>query len=281
MPIYKCPLCSESLTLEQRSYLCENKHCFDIAKEGYVNLLPVQSKKSKNPGDSKAMLVSRQQFLRQGYYDFLVRDIADLIRQHGATRGKVDLLDMGCGEGYYSEQLAEDNQQLNITAVDIAKEAARMTAKRKAANQVSVANTFDLPFFDQSFDYALSVFSPLSGKETARILKPGGVLLVVGPGENHLRGLVEHIYKQPMGHKGNPQALDDTDSLACLEQKALVDDIVVSGDHILDLLAMTPYYWQCTPEQQAALGAMAEIKTCLEFSISIYRNISPPINQTV
>jgi 23S rRNA (guanine745-N1)-methyltransferase len=118
MPIYKCPLCSESLTLEQRSYLCENKHCFDIAKEGYVNLLPVQSKKSKSPGDSKPMLAGRQQFLRQGYYDFLVRDIANLICQHGAAGGRADLLDMGCGEGYYSEQLAGDNQQLNIAAVD-------------------------------------------------------------------------------------------------------------------------------------------------------------------
>ena len=270
---YKCPICSRPLELQQRSFICENKHCFDVAKEGYVNLLPVQRKKSLIPGDSKEMLTSRQRFLEGGYYYFLVEAVAELITQHCMDdQNPIELLDMGCGEGYYCQQLLQKNQSLHITAVDIAKQGVLMTAKRKLGLQAAVASVYEMPFFGNSFDCALSIFSPVSGVETARVLKPKGKLIIVGPADKHLRGLVEHVYTEPTSHQGNTQALADTEAFTLLEQKTISDQIRVQGEAIMDLLAMTPYFWQCTAEQQSKLAEMACIETPLEFQISVYVN---------
>ncbi len=273
MLTYKCPLCGRSLELQQRSYRCENKHCFDVAKEGYVNLLPVQQKKSLIPGDSKEMLVSRQRFLEKGYYEFLVQAIAEALAQHCEVAGDtIDLLDMGCGEGYYCQQLLQRNSQLRITGVDISKQGILMTAKRKLGLQAAVASVYELPFFGNSFDCALSVFSPVSGVETSRVLKPKGILILVGPTGNHLHGLIKHIYLQPTSHEGNTQALTDTEDFSLVEKKQVSDSVQVVGEDVMNLLAMTPYYWQCTPEQQKSLAELDCVETPLEFQISVYVN---------
>ena len=270
---YKCPNCQLPLRVQERSVRCDYNHSFDIAKEGYVNLLLVQNKKSKEPGDNKAMLRSRQQFLDAGYYQNLATAISNLALKYAPEPSKI--IDIGCGEGYYCERLhgafTESNRTTEIIGVDIAKAGVQMACKRKIGMQASVASAFDLPFFNQTFDLALSVFSPICAKETERVLKPQGIVIFVGPGERHLRGLAEHIYQNPVDHTGNAHAQQELNTFELLESQTLQNTLRVEGDDIFRLLSMTPYYWQSSEDQQKAIQSLPYIETPTEFSISVYR----------
>ncbi|MAA63070.1 MAG: rRNA (guanine-N1)-methyltransferase, partial [Idiomarina sp.] len=135
MPITKisalrCPIEHSPLQLVGGSWRCENGHSYDVAKQGYVNLLPVQNKRSKDPGDSKAMVQARREFLDQGYYQPLAQVLADTV----FAQGEQAVLDAGCGEGYYLRYLVEQAEQngtdLCMAALDISKWAVQAAAKR-------------------------------------------------------------------------------------------------------------------------------------------------------
>src|SRR5690606_4067516 len=94
--MYLCPLCQQPLHLSAKQYQCANRHSFDIAREGYVNLLPVQHKNSKDPGDNKDMMQARRDFLHAGWYAPLAQAVSDTVTKLAPDT----LLDLGCGEGY-------------------------------------------------------------------------------------------------------------------------------------------------------------------------------------
>ncbi len=272
---FKCPVCHEPLGIEGRTYACTNNHSYDLARQGYLNLLLAQQRRSKQPGDSDEMVLSRQRFLNQGYYQGLASVIAEMIgsRPDGFAHS---LLDLGCGEGYYLQQLraaAETRGQseyLQIAGVDISKRAVREAAKRQLDLQLAVASTAALPFFDQSFDSLLCVFSPLSASEALRMLKPGGQVILVGPGENHLQGLMAEIYDELIPHSGNYAVLDQASGLVLSDQREFQQTIEVRDSAIFDLLSMTPYYWQCSPEQQQRLAQLLSLSTPIHFYLQRY-----------
>ena len=235
-------------------------------------MLLAQNKRSKNPGDSDLMMKSRQRFLRAGYYESLSQALAKIILEHSENT-LLNLLDIGCGEGYYLQQLSDLQRQSNLqlAGVDIAKTAVRLAAKRNLAAQLAVASAYDIPFFANSFDAALSVFSPLCPMETARVLKPKGTLIMVGPGANHLNGLTEKIYTEHQPHRGNFRTVDDNKDFTLLNCLNIDEEICVTGTHVQDLLAMTPYYWHTPPEQQIALAELDQLSTTVDFDIRIYR----------
>ena len=85
-PQFVCPYCQSPLIVGAKTWLCDGslndkktKHPFDVARQGYVNLLPVQNKKSKEPGDSAQSIEARHRFLSQGFYQPLQQLIAKLI----------------------------------------------------------------------------------------------------------------------------------------------------------------------------------------------------------
>jgi 23S rRNA (guanine745-N1)-methyltransferase len=136
-----------------------------------------------------------------------------------------------------------------------------------------VDSAFNIPLFENRLDTAISVFSPISSDETARILKPGGTLIMVGPGEQHLSGLTALIYDKTLPHAGNP--VDVAAQFSLQESIEIKRDISVKGSDILDLLTMTPYYWQARPEQQAMLAKLQKLDTTIHFYINIYQHVSP------
>jgi 23S rRNA (guanine745-N1)-methyltransferase len=250
------------------TYQCANRHCFDIAKEGYVNLLLVQHKRSVSPGDGDEMIRSRQRFLNAGYYRPLADAIVKQVLQLGANQR---VLDIGCGEGYYMEQLRSSANNLELYGIDISKTAVRMAAKRKLNAQLAVDSAYNIPLIDSSINTALSVFSPISAIETARVLTPKGRLIMIGPGAEHLAGLTAHIYENTVPHEGNPLNTTATDSeFNLLETIELNQEITVRLSHVEDLLKMTPYYWHARPEQQEAICALKELTTTVHFVINIY-----------
>ena len=269
--IFKCPKCNANLvatnSATNKTYCCVNNHSFDMAKEGYLNLLLAQHRRSRNPGDSDDMIRSRRRFLKTGYYHFLATSIVSHVLQTGDNQ---KVLDMGCGEGYYLQQLRQASNQLDLCGIDISKTAVRLTAKRKMGAQLAVGSAFNLPLHNDSVDIAMSVFSPISVTETARVLRPGGRLIMVGPGERHLAGLTAKIYAQNVPHRGNN--IDNSLALFSPQgQLDIKDTISVKDADILDLLKMTPYYWHAQPEQQDQLKNLQRLQTDVHFTIKSYQ----------
>ncbi len=278
---FKCPSCDQALILQDdpqpRTYRCNNQHSFDLAREGYLNLLLVQHKHSRNPGDSDEMIRSRQRFLNAGYYEPLSDAIVAAVAK-AASEPEQTVLDLGCGEGYYMQQLriasATASTKLKLLGMDISKFAVRLAAKRKMDARLAVDSVYNIPLFENRIDTAISVFSPISAEETARVLKPGGQLIMVGPGAEHLSGLTALIYEQSLPHGGNTAGLEKATQFNLLEQIEIKQTIVVTGSDILDLLKMTPYYWHSRPEQQEMLAKLDKLETLIHFKINIYQNQS-------
>ncbi|NVK23353.1 MAG: methyltransferase domain-containing protein [Gammaproteobacteria bacterium] len=258
---YKCPICNTSLLLNTKSLQCENGHSFDYAKEGYVHLLPVQLKKSLNPGDDKNMVVARREFLQQGYYDFLRQTLLTEIQI--STNEK--LLDLGCGEGFYTNFIADALPDTTTYGVDISKEAVKYAAKRSSKVHYSVATNAHTPFSEQQFDVIINIFAPLVGKECQRILKHNGRILSVAPSKHHLIELKQCIYDNPELHS----PATPPDGFVLKQSTNVLKEIEINNPTDLEnLLTMTPFGWKITPEKKRALLSNLPFILTLDFDLN-------------
>ncbi|MCL2673418.1 MAG: methyltransferase domain-containing protein [Alphaproteobacteria bacterium] len=200
-----CPIDLSPLRPEGKSWVCPQNHSFDTAREKYVNLLPVQFKKTKAPGDSRQMLKARADFLQAGAYDFILDAVCAPIAG-SMSRSSSDpftVIDAGCGNGYYTSGLkswlekAGYGGAFSMLGYDISKEAILMAAKRFNGIAWAVATSKRIPVQEGSVDALVSIFSyPVFG-EFRRVLKPAGMLVLVQPGPNHLIELKQRIYSAP------------------------------------------------------------------------------------
>lgn len=253
--MWRCPLCQSSLATDTVWY-CENNHRFDVSKRGYVNLLPVHKKGSKQPGDSKDMLSARQTFHQTGGYQPLMDKMATLLISALKTKtGELSLYDAGCGEGSYLNevQCALQSHGVSVSAAgsDIAKSAVDFAARQYKQAQFVVASSFDLPVEDNAVDVVLQVFAPGDDKELHRILKPGGLLLHVAPGPEHLYALKSVAYQTPRKHE---QPVDHRTGFVLQSREPLSFDInFSSAEQISALLMMTPFTWRLSEEKRESL----------------------------
>ena len=219
---------------------------------------------------------SRQRFLNGGYYQALANGIISALIKTPLGLQQT-LLDIGCGEGYYLQQLRHaamtSNTHLQLLGLDISKIGIRLAAKRTLSAQLLVDSAYQIPLFENSIDTALSVFSPICPNETARVLTSGGILIMVGPGEEHLTGLTSYIYDQHQPHEGNFKAMDEHSSLSLQNQTQIKSIITVKGADIFDLLTMTPYYWHSTADQQKALSSLDQLITPIHFYLRVYQKV--------
>ncbi|MDR8524148.1 23S rRNA (guanine(745)-N(1))-methyltransferase [Shewanella fidelis] len=265
--IYRCPLCQQALSKQDKTWCCPANHRFDCAKEGYVNLLPVQKKKSNDPGDNKEMMFARREFLNKGFYQVL-SDKVNLLANEYAPDAKCGL-DIGCGEGYYSNRLVESlAQDFALYGVDISKSALKYAAKRYPKIAFSVASAFDMPFPDNSFDFMLRIYAPSLDEELKRVVKSGGTLITVCAGPRHHFALKELIYDNPKEHTDAASQIDGFDLVhqeRILQQLTLTDE-----DDISNFLKMTPYNWKLTEQQKLAL-AKSGFSCELDFKVEVFR----------
>ncbi|MEW6998604.1 23S rRNA (guanine(745)-N(1))-methyltransferase [Colwelliaceae bacterium BS250] len=261
---YVCPICDKPMVLSDRSYQCENNHSFDQAKEGYVNLLPVQHKHSKDPGDNKQMVNARRTFLESGFYQPLRDNIVALYKQH-CDSGLV--LDAGCGEGYYtSAHKTADNQ---VFGVDIAKNAVRIAAKKYRDCHFSVGSIAKLPFADGAIDWLFSIYAPIKTIEFSRLLNDQGYLLTVTPGANHLWQLKQLIYQTPKQHNVEKQNLEGF-TLVSADNISYPMNFE-NGEQALNLLAMTPFAFKTSEQLISQLKATAGFNCDADFMIRLYK----------
>ena len=240
-----CPLCQQPLDAQPQGLGCSNNHHFDRARQGYYNLLPVQFKRSQDPGDNTAMVEARQRFLDSGHYQLLADRLAQVAAE--MTPAVSSWLDIGCGEGYYSTRLAAALPGAHGYALDISREAVKRAARRSHNITWLVASMARLPLADASLDLIISVFSPIDWNEAARVLKPGGQVLRLGPGRDHLLELRQQLYAEVRDYQDDKhlQELPATLTAGPVERlKATLD--LPSAESRADLLAMTPHGWRAT-----------------------------------
>lgn len=267
--VFCCPLCGASLAREAHRYVCPNRHSFDVAREGYVNLLPVNQRHSKDPGDDKQMVAARTAFLDGGWYEPLRTKLCELVRD--ADLPSPVLLDAGCGEGYYTAALGETVAALggHIAGVDLSKTAAKRAARRCGEAEIAVASVYHLPLADASADVVVDCFSPLADQEFRRILRSGGLFLYVVPGPRHLWELKEVLYDAPYE---NEEKIEEYPGLSLLDAVPVETDFTLrDGADILALYHMTPYVWKTPKDGAERLAALHELRVSAQFRIFVFR----------
>jgi len=258
-----CPNCGKELVKTNNSYRCESNHSFDISKSGYVNLL---IKHSNNPGDNNESLIARKEFLNKGYYGKMAEQLATSIKKY--LKPNEAFLDAGCGTGYYLNKVSAIND-LQFYATDIAKKGVEMTSKANKNAVCFVGNVFHLPFSDESLDGLMSVFTPYSGEEFARVIKKGGYVFAVNPGKEHLYDLKKIVYDTPYL---NEEKGYDLPGFALVEQMNITYKVTLDCNaDIFHLWRMMPYYHTTSKENNDKLLSLNQAETTIDFLLSIYK----------
>ncbi|MGI6123936.1 MAG: putative RNA methyltransferase [Acetivibrionales bacterium] len=268
--------CEHTFTEHQiakpKSILCSKRHTFDLAGKGYVNLLMIQDKNSKSPGDNKDMTKARKRFLDKGYYEPLALGLCNLFSQK-LTSSDVEkvLFDAGCGDGYYTDIIkrytSKKSLNLHVYGMDISKEAIRLASGRNKDIGFIVASLFKIPIESSCVDVILNAFAPSNDSEFSRVLKKDGVLLTVIPGKRHLFQLKSVLYEKPYE---NDEKEPEFPSFRLEEQVRIKGFIELnSREDIADLLTMTPYYWRTPREGIERLNSLDKLGTEIEFVIGV------------
>ena len=266
----RCPICRAKMLTEGENTLCcngEKKHTYDISSSGYVNLA---SPKQSGGGDIKSAVKARTEFLDCGYYRPIAEKTAELVKKYAGEKAKV--IDAGCGEGYYSSRIAK-NAEL-VLGFDISKfavEAAAKRAKRNGAENAvfAVASVFSMPISSGFADAVVNIFAPCVEKEYTRVLKDGGVLIVVHAGKDHLMGLKRVLYDSITE---NDARADLPSSLELVCEESVNYTISVEGnDKIKALFEMTPYYWRTSQSDAKKLDGLELLETQTDIIFSVYK----------
>ena len=235
---FACPICQENLTLVESSLKCNNRHSFDLAKFGYVNLAP-QIKQSANY--DKENFQNRQQILEAGFYQAILDAVSDLLASSKTTK---IILDIGCGEGFYSRKLQESHSDKTFYAFDISKDSVQIAAKSEPNWAVNwfVGDLARLPIKDASMDILLDIFSPANYGEFRRVLSKDGILIKVIPTENHLKEIRQKVQDQLTNKDYSNQDIKNhfQEHFTILSSQTASLTKTITADQLQALLSMTP-----------------------------------------
>ncbi len=250
-----CPVCRSKMFCLPSFVKCLKGHSFDFSKQGYVNLL-LDNSQNKRHGDDKLMVKARTEFLNKGYYEPLKNALCEVV---GSGH---KILDSGCGEGYYTEALSQENK---VCGIDISKDALKVAAKRCKDVPFAVASIGDIPLEKGSRDVIVNVFAPDSPEEFSRVLSENGRLITVVPMERHLFSLKSAIYNQPYL---NPSVEFHREGYELLSKRELKYSITLDcNEDIVSLFKMTPYYYKTGKTDQEKLARLDSLTTEIEFCI--------------
>lgn len=264
--ILKCPVCGAGMRRENGTLFCTSarRHCYDVSSAGYVNLAGA---KQAGGGDDAALIAARTAFLSEGHYAPIAQRICDILK--GACVGGT-VLDAGCGEGYYAAQMAKAG--FSVFGLDLSKRGithAAKSAKREGLNAFfAVAGIFTLPVANESVDAVVSVFAPVCEEEFLRVLKPGGLLIMVGAGAEHLLSLKRVLYDT--AYQNEPRA-DLPKGMGLRENVRLRYTFAAQKDTLQNLFAMTPYFYRTSKQGGARLAATEALDVDVDVEIAVYQ----------
>ena len=265
-----CPLDGAPLSRSGASLRCASGHSFDIASQGYTHLLPVQQKRSRDPGDSKEMVAARRRFLDAGGYQPIAAAVGRAALADLPPQATLSCLDAGCGEGYYLRQLAaaaRAGQTLALLGLDISKWAVLSAAKQDKRPNWVVGTNARLPVLSATLDCVLCMFGFPVYAEFARVLKPQGQLLQVDAGPDHLRELREIIYPA-LKPERSADAPTPPGFVALGSDTVRYPLTLDSAGQIADLLTMTPHLYRASAEGRARAAALTELSLTVDVRLT-------------
>lgn len=269
-----CPICQSPLNTGEKTWQCtgdnttnnsqQKQHSFDVAKQGYVNLLPVQHKKSKNPGDTEQSIQARTRFLSANFY-LPLREKLQQLCQNFIDKNSV-WLDIGCGEGFYTQGFLSLNPA-TLIALDISKPAVMATAKTLKTLKANFPNTqtvtivasaSQVPLADNSVNVITSIFSPILPQEFHRLLGENGKVVIAKPAQHHLYQMRQGLFDEVVPHDSDKFIDEMSPFFALTDEQNVNYEIEVTAEQLADLVTMTPYTYRARPANRQALMEKCE-----------------------
>lgn len=261
-----CPKCEAPLSTSDKQWRCQENHTYDQAKQGYLNLLLVNHKKSKNPGDDADMVRARTEFLDAGHY----QPISDALNSM-VSPGRI--LDIGCGEGYYTERLRESlGAPADITGLDISREAVRAACRRSRLIRWLVASGARPPVEKHSINTVVSLFTPLMPQGLDHALVTDGDIITAHTGPYHLYELRQQIYDDVRLDAFSPVESMNQAGFSCVEEVPVTFRFQLNDSTMINnLLLMTPHRWKVTPDKASALQQLHHLDVRADVILQRFR----------
>lgn len=261
-----CPHCGAALTRKENTLRCPNGHSYDIARSGYCNLLQ-SSRSGEHTGDSREMVMARRQFLDRGYYAGLASGLCERVRELAEGHGAIHFIDAGCGEGYYTRQMAQTLQECGALSesvgIDISKSATQYAAKRDTHTQYVTGSVYHMPIADHCADIVCSIFAPTPAEEFSRVLSSNGAVVCVVPGEEHLWELKCAVYDTPYKNREEKHQLE---GFRLMDRRKITYQVHMdNAQDIQTLFAMTPYSHRTPRKGLERLQVLRELDVTLSF----------------
>lgn len=263
--ILRCPICGEDLDRTGGTFRCAAGHSFDIARQGYVNLLTVQQKHSLHPGDTREQVLARRSFLDGGFYEPIADTLCRMAAEHSCTG---PILDVGCGEGYYSARLAR-SMKTELIGLDISKEAVRCAAGRYKDALWLCATASRPPVQAHSVGLVTSLFALTVPEVFRQVLRPDGAFIQVLAAPDHLLGLKSVIY--PSLTDKPKQTQPELPGFRLEESRSLRFTFTVEGQQVRDLLSMTPHVYRIGQEGAERLRQTQKLTDTASCVLNLFR----------
>lgn len=260
-----CPICGKQLENRDRSWVCPERHSFDVARQGYVNLLPVQQKHSADPGDTKEQVLSRRAFLEGGFYAPIAQALVDAAKKLPISG---EIWDVGCGEGYYSAQVSQA-LGLPLTGLDISKEAVRYAAGKYKGPRWLCGTAAHIPVEDGSAGLLMSLFALTLPQEFSRVLQEKGYFFQVLAAQDHLLGLKSIIY--PELHLKEKDSVPVLPGFTLVETRPIRFTFIVEGEQVQNLLSMTPHVYRISKEGARRLQETKTLTDTASCVLNVYQ----------
>jgi 23S rRNA (guanine745-N1)-methyltransferase len=263
-----CPKCEQALTQTDNQWQCPDRHSYDTARQGYTNLLLVNQKKSKHPGDDADMVRARTFFLDAGYYQPVSDAVNALVTRSGSV------LDIGCGEGYYTERLANHllDSDSGVIGLDISREAIKAACRRSKNIQWLVASGARPPVSPKSIDTIITLFTPLMPAGLDHALSQDGDVITAYTGKRHLYELRAQIYDDVNMDEYSPILAMQDAGFKCIEETRVNFRIKPKGNEQLQaLLAMTPHRWKVSPDKAAQFALLESLDIEVDVVLNKFR----------
>ena len=259
-----CPICAAPLRQIDKTFRCDAGHSFDMARQGYVNLLPVQNKRSLNPGDTREQVLSRRAFLEAGFYAPIAQALCAAAKELNCAG---PILDVGCGEGWYSAQLSA-TLDAPLVGLDISKEAVRCAAAKYKNAQWICGSAARLPIADGSAGLVTSLFALTVPEEFKRVLRSNGYYFQVLAQEDHLLGVKSIIYPT-LTHK-EKNVTPELPGFTLVRQIPIRFTFTVEGQQVQNLLSMTPHVYRISKEGAQRLAETDKLTDTASAVLNIY-----------
>jgi 23S rRNA (guanine745-N1)-methyltransferase len=275
-----CPVCGAAMQAAGAALRCTAGHAFDLAREGYANLLVTRRRRTRTVGDTAAMVAARASFLARGHYARLADELGGLVVRHLRARDRVEpgcVVDVGCGTGYHlgrlhERLLADGVAPPCLFGTDVSKHAIRRAARDHPEATFLVADTrAGIPLADHRAVAVLDVFAPREGAELARLLAPDGLLVVVTPGPAHLGELADRVGLlgiQPEKRRAVADGLAPW--FRPRQARRLRYAVELAGPEAAELARMGPSAWHLTPAALAGAERLDRLRVTADFELATY-----------